>query len=176
MCADSAAYYVTFTVVQWLPLFVREEPCRIITDSLNFCISNKGLLVGAFVVMPTHVHAIIADAEADPDRLRSTVDEFRKFTGRRLADLCDTHYPQAFKAAIREEATADRSRRVWQPSKHAEATRSEEFLTAKVNYVHNNPVRAGLVRQPEHWRFSSAGYYASEDMEDCNVTITSLWW
>ncbi len=54
---DNSVYYVTFTVIDWLPLFVREETCRIVADSLNFCVRNKGLLVGAYVVMPTSLCA-----------------------------------------------------------------------------------------------------------------------
>ena len=56
---DDAVYYVTFSVVQWLPVFVSEAACRIITDSLKFCHQQKGLRTSAFVIMPTHLHAIV---------------------------------------------------------------------------------------------------------------------
>lgn len=171
---DNSVYYVTFTVMDWLPLFVREETCRIVADSLNFCVRNKGLLVGAYVVMPTHMHAVVADKDADVRRLARTIDDFRKFTGRSLADWCDSRGPEAFRRAIREAATADRNRRVRQPSKHPEAICSEQFLVTKVAYLHNNPVRAGLVRSPEHWRYSSAGYYAG--VPECDVEVGAFWW
>ena len=163
--SDGAVYYVTFTLVQWLPLFVREEPCKIITDSLGHCIRNNRLLVGAYVIMPTHLHAVLADHDTNYERLSETIDAFRKFTGRALADYCDRSGPPAFKLAIRDEATADRNRRVWQPSKHPEIVYSDHFLTTKVTYLHNNPVRAGLVESADHWRFSSAAHYASDGRE-----------
>jgi putative transposase len=40
-------YYVIFTVVEWLPDFIDEHACKIITDSLNFCIKNKSLRINA---------------------------------------------------------------------------------------------------------------------------------
>jgi len=169
-------YYVTFSVTQWLPIFVRQQPCMIVVDSLNHCIREKGLLVGAYVLMPTHLHAVIGDRDEDVSRLAGTVNDLRKFTGRELANWCDQHGPEAFRRATREDAGEDRDRRIWQPSKHPEAVRSEEFLNTKIGYMHQNPVRAGLVRQPEHWRFSSAGWYASGGEEEADVSITWLAW
>lgn len=56
---EAAVYFVTFSGVKWLPVFVSETACRIVTDSLTFCHRNKGLRTNAFVIMPTHIHAII---------------------------------------------------------------------------------------------------------------------
>jgi len=174
--SDGSVYYLTFTIIEWLPLLIHEEPCKIVTDSLNYCIRNKGLLVHAYVVMPTHTHAVLADRDMDANRLQHTVTDFRKFTGRALADWCDTQSTDVFRRALREGACADRDRRLWQPSKHPELIRSHTFLDTKVNYLHYNPVRAGLVRAPEHWRFSSARYYTSGGTEECDVELTCLEW
>jgi len=57
--SDGSVYFVTLTVVDWLPVFISQESCRIITDSLNFCHEHKGLRVNAYVIMPTHLHAIL---------------------------------------------------------------------------------------------------------------------
>lgn len=66
--ADVGLYYVTFTVVEWLPIFIEETACKIATDSLNFCIQKKYLGVNAYVIMPTHLHAILFDVEFNPER------------------------------------------------------------------------------------------------------------
>ncbi len=66
-------YYVTFTVVEWLPVFLEENACKIITDSLNFCIKNKCLRVNAYVIMPTHLHATVFDVEFNGERLKHTL-------------------------------------------------------------------------------------------------------
>ncbi len=40
---DAHVYFVTNSVVEWLPVFISEAACRIVTDSLNFCYENKEL-------------------------------------------------------------------------------------------------------------------------------------
>lgn len=85
--ADGALYCMTFSVVDWLPVFVSEAACRIVTESLNYCHKQKSLRINAFVVMPTHLHAIVFDSEYDAARLERTLTDFRKFTGRSLCDF-----------------------------------------------------------------------------------------
>jgi putative transposase len=74
--ADVGLYYVTFTIVEWLPVFIDEAACRIVTDSLNFCIRKKCLGVNAYVIMPTHFHAIVFDIEFNSERLKHSVPSF----------------------------------------------------------------------------------------------------
>lgn len=48
---DHALYFL-ISVIDWLPPFVSEQSCLIITDSLNFCHREKHLHINAFVIMP----------------------------------------------------------------------------------------------------------------------------
>ena len=80
--SDGAVFFTTFAVVQWLPVFVSEDACKIVVDSLNFCHRSKGLRTNAYVIMPTHMHAIFFDAAFDAKRLEKTLVDLRKFTGR----------------------------------------------------------------------------------------------
>jgi hypothetical protein len=49
--------------------------------------------------------------------------------------------------------------KVWTSNNHPEEIYSREFLLSKLNYIHLNPVRAGLVAEPEHYLYSSASNY-----------------
>jgi hypothetical protein len=69
----------------------------------------------------------------------------------------------------------DRERRFWQPTKHPEGIFSEKFYVQKVNYIHLNPVRKGLVRFPENWRFSSAAYWL-KGIADSDVKLSEILW
>ena len=51
----------------------------------------------------------------------------------------------------------------WQEGNHAIELHSEKFVWDKINYIHNNPVEAGFVKQPQEWIYSSATNY--QDME-----------
>ena len=173
---DAAVYYLTYSVVDWLPVFISEKTCGIVADSLSFCHRNKHLRVNAFVIMPTHMHLIAFDADFDSVRLSQTLTDFRKFTGRQLSDCCGTHLPASFASILRAHATADRERRFWQPSRHPEALTTEGFWQLKLDYRHDNPRRKGLVRFPQQWRFSSAAWYASEGKELADVPLTPICW
>jgi REP element-mobilizing transposase RayT len=174
--SDAAVYFVTFSIVDWLPVFISESACRIITDSLNFCHENKSLCVNAFVIMPTHMHAIVFDRGFDSQRLQNAITDFRKFTGRSLCDFCDAHMPRCFRESIRAASREDRERRFWQPSRHPEAIVSESFWRQKVDYLHENPCRKGLVLRAADWRFSSAAYYISEGRAACDAKISPIDW
>ena len=171
---EHGAYFMTFTVVEWLPVFVSEEPCQIIVDSLNFCHREMFLRTNAYVIMPTHVHFIGFDADLDSQRLARAITALRKFTGRRLCDYCTAHLP-VFDHILRSAAGRDRERQFWQPTRHPEAVYSQQFWREKVDYLHANPCRKGLVRQPEHWRFSSAAYWSGKVAES-DVILTQLEW
>jgi hypothetical protein len=53
----------------------------------------QGLRIKTFVIMPTHLHLILFDADFDNDRLRNTVRDMRQFTGWQLADYSEKHLP-----------------------------------------------------------------------------------
>ena len=170
---EHALYFVTFSIVEWLPVFVAEEPCRIVTDSLNFCHQRKHLRVNAYVIMPTHLHAILFDGDFDTGRLRRTLTDLRKFTGRQLTDYCASHTP-AFIRTLQAAAGKDRQHRFWQGGIHPEAIFSEAFWRQKVDYIHDNPRRKGLVVEAHHWRFSSAAYWLEGGESD--VMLTPVEW
>jgi putative transposase len=173
---EAAVYFITYSVVEWLPVFITEATCRIVTESLTFCHQQKHLRINAFVIMPTHLHMIVFDADFEHERLIRTLADFRKFTGRQLSDFCCNHFPRCFAETLRDEATADRERRFWQPSRHPEAIQTDSLWQQKLDYLHDNPRRKGLVRSPHDWRWSSAGWYLSEGREIAEVPLSPIMW
>ena len=173
---DAHVYFVTYSIVDWLPVFISEAACKIVTDSLKFCHQKKNLRINAFVIMPTHMHAIVFDADFNNEQLQQSLTDFRKFTGRSLSDFCAGHMPKCFHETLRASSTADRERRFWQPSRHPEGLQMEKFWRQKLDYLHENPVRKGLVTRAAYWRYSSAAYYISDGVEPCDVTISAIDW
>jgi len=171
---DHALYFVTFPIVEWLPIFVTEEPCRIVVDSLNFCYENKHLAINAYVIMPTHLHAILFDKDFDSNRLRRTLADLRKYTGQQLTNYCLSRTPACFAATLRKAAGKDRQHRLWQGGIHPEAIYTQRFWRQKLDYLHDNPRRSGLVREASHWRFSSAAYWL--EGEESDVILTLVEW
>ncbi len=54
-------YYITFIILDWLPVFVNPEPTQILVESMRFCIKEKGMRIHAYVIMPNHIHMIVFD-------------------------------------------------------------------------------------------------------------------
>ena len=173
---DGAVYFVTFSVVEWLPVFVSEKAFKIVTDSLNFCHHKKGLRINAYVIMPTHFHAILFHKSFDAKQLEKVVTDFRKFTGRQLCDFCQTGMPGCFSETLRKAAGDDRERRFWQPSRHPVQIETESFWQIKFDYLHQNPCRKGLVVRASDYRFSPANYWLSEGQSENDVILSQLYW
>jgi putative transposase len=173
---EGVVYFVTMSVIDWLPVFISDKPCRILTDSLNYCNEHKRLRTNAYVIMPTHFHAIVFLDRFDPDALKAALIDFRKFTGRQLCEYSTRHLPPCFGEVLVESAGADRERRFWQPTLHPERIETEAFYNQKQRYLHDNPCRKGLVMRPEYWRFSSASSFLSDSPVANDVRLTPLEW
>ena len=72
-------YFLTITIVDWLPVFIGVAPCEIVLESLLFCRKQKGLRLYAYVLMENHLHLV---AEA-PD-LTGCVQSFKRHIARSL--------------------------------------------------------------------------------------------
>jgi REP element-mobilizing transposase RayT len=166
----------TFTVVYWLPVFVSEAPCLILTESLNFCHQHKFLRVNAFVIMPTHAHLVVFDADYDNQRLQNSISAIRQYTGRQLAGYCEQKMPKVYGQLVNNPRRSDRERQFWQASRHPVAIWTEGFWRTKVNYLHDNPRRKGLVHEATAWRFSSAAYWLQEPSGASDVILTGVQW
>lgn len=86
-----------------------------------------------------------------------------KFTAQQIkADLA-THHPQAspyFKVKAK-----DREYQIWERNPLSIELYSEKVIIQKLNYLHQNPARVGLVKYPEEYRYSSAMFYETGSSE-----------
>jgi REP element-mobilizing transposase RayT len=148
------AHFVTATLVAWLPVFTSAARCDILVNSLEYCRQHKGLQIHAWVILDSHFHAILAA----PDLTRVMAD-LKRHTARRLLEQLAAEQNDwllgQFKY-FRARHKTESQRQVWQEGSHPQALSSDEMLLQKLEYLHNNPVKRGLVAAPEHWRYSSA--------------------
>lgn len=155
------AYFITCTLVEWLPLFTQDSYRSIIIDSLAHLRQHKNTQLNAFVVMPTHLHAILWPDEAKD--ISSILRDFKRHTSRAISRLAeqqnDSDYLDTFLRAREQNPASESIYQVWQEGSHPEAIFSFEFAQQKLNYIHNNPVKAGLIGRAEDWAYSSASVY-----------------
>jgi REP element-mobilizing transposase RayT len=162
---QDALHYVTFQIVRWVDLFTRKVYRDIVIDSLKYCQLNKGLEIYAFVVMSNHVHILL---RSDIGKLSDTIREFKSFTAKQILLAIDTESESRrdwmlnlFEFAAKQHKRNEKYQ-IWTHENHAELIHSDKFIIQKINYIHNNPVRAGIVENPEDYLYSSATDFAGK--------------
>lgn len=55
---QNGMYFLTFTVIDWVDVFSRKDYKIELSDSMNYCVNNKGLIVYGWVIMSNHMHVI----------------------------------------------------------------------------------------------------------------------
>ena len=93
-----------------------------------------------------------------------------------MSDYCDQHMPRAFSETLRHTGRSDRERQFWQQSRHPEAISKREFWQTKIDYLHDNPRRKGLILDPLSWRFSSAAFWLQEPRGQSDVILSAVEW
>ena len=149
-------YFVTFSAIKWINIFNLEKPKLIFLESLRFLQKNQNLGVYAYVIMPSHVHMIVANKNFDNEKLHKSLTALRKFTGAKIIKFIETEATQYLKP-LSGHRLGDRKHIFWQEGWHSEAIYNDKFYFQKMDYIHNNPVKAQLVDSPEDWPYSSAG-------------------
>jgi putative transposase len=149
-----AAHFVTSTVVGWLPVFTTAPRCDVLIESLRYCRDQKGLTIYGWIILDNHLHAIVAA----PDLARVMMD-FKRHTARRLMELlaeerCDWLLNQFSHQRAKHKVESEHQ--FWQEGFHPQVIGDDLMMGQKLDYLHNNPVKRGLVATPKHWRYSSA--------------------
>lgn len=157
-------YFVSFATVNWIDVFVRPVYNDIVVDSLNYCISNLGMELYCWCIMPSHIHLIFRAADRNPEVL---LGRFKEHTAKQLIKAIDENIQESrrewmlwmFKRAGAKSSNV-KHYQFWQHHNKPIELWSAEVIAQKADYIHNNPVEAGFVSEPWHWKYSSAIDYA----------------
>jgi putative transposase len=119
----------------------------------------------AYVIMSNHIH-YIASAGKSNIFLSDILRDFKKFTSSRVKNIINDDWESRRKwmnsifTLAGTTNPANKDFQLWQNDNHPIELFSSELMSQKLDYIHNNPVRAGLVSNPEDWIYSSASNYA----------------
>ena len=160
-----ASYFLTFQVIAWVDIFTRECYRKIVVDCFNFCVEHKKLDVHAWVIMSNHVHCILSSRNGT---LSDTIRDLKRYTARRILEAIQQGQESRkewmlyqFKRAGWMNAR-NKTYQFWTHENHA--VEIDPFLAdmgdSKLIYIHENPVRAGFVFNPEDYLYSSSRDYA----------------
>ncbi len=166
-------YFITMTIVQWVDLFTRDRYMHIAEDSLNYCIKEKGLIVFAYVIMPSHIHMIVGTS-GQP--INNIIRDFKKYTSKAFIEAIQDSGESRAEWLLNtfsfhaQKSKRHKSFKVWKDGFHPKIMDRVEKLEATFNYIHYNPVAAGYVKNEQDWIHSSASAYLEND--NCSVQIT----
>ena len=152
-----AAYFVTSTIVEWVPIFNSAAYFDILISSLRFSQQKKDMKIYAFVVLDNHFHAVVRHPQ-----LSKVMQSIKSYTAGELVDQLK-HDKKSWALNIFQNYKLDHKKesryQIWQEGFHPQMITDDDILTQKIDYIHWNPVKRGLVEQPEFWRYSSASSF-----------------
>ena len=161
-------YFVTATIVDWVDVFTRNEYREILMDCFRFCQQNQGLKVYAWVLMTNHFHLICSTT--DEKGIGMVLRNIKSFTAMKLIDAIIKNPKESRKEwmldiFVKNGLASKNNHRFqfWQVGNHPILLDNDTTRFAqRLQYLHENPVRAGYVTIPEEWRYSSATDYYTE--------------
>lgn len=147
--------FYTATIHKWKQLLSDDKHKEIIIDSLRFKVTEKRIELNAFVIMSNHIHLIWQPLFGfTPTDIQSS---FMKYTGQQLKRSLATNnkdFLNEFKVD-----KYDREYQIWKRESLSIELFTQDVFIQKLEYIHNNPVKAGLCSYPEKYKYSSARFY-----------------
>ena len=150
-------HFFTATNLEWKNLLQPDKYKDLIIGSLRFLVANERIKIYAFVIMSNHIH-LIWQMGADSNS-QAVQRDFLKYTAQKIkADLMK-HNP-AFLEFFKVDAT-DRKYQFWERNPLSIELRTHSVFLQKLEYIHQNPVQAGLCKLSKNYKYSSAHFYHS---------------
>ena len=153
--------FFTATCLLWQPLLEPDNRKRILTDSLKFMVDGGRIWVYGFVIMPNHIHLMWRRQDAWLNR--NTEQIFLKFTAQQIKFKIIGTGEQELQNY--KSTQADRLYQFWERRPFKANMYNGKTAAQKLNYMHYNPVKAGLCINPEDYRFSSYRFYELNEDE-----------
>jgi putative transposase len=149
--------FFTATILNWSHLLKPDKYKDIIIESLKFLVSDKRVVLSAFVIMPNHIHLVWRiNKELKYENVQR---DFLKYTAQEiLRDLKKYHNSRLKRFYV---GAKDREYQIWERNALSINIFSEKVAVEKINYIHNNPIqeRWELCELPEQYKYSSARFY-----------------
>jgi putative transposase len=153
-------FFITIPVIGWIDVFTRNEYCDIFIASLEFCRKNKGLKVYAYCIMSSHIHLIVSN---DESRLPDIIRDLKSYTAKEIITAIKSSLIESRKDWLlylfkffANNTSQNSEYQFWQKTSYPVELIKVGVFDQKVNYIHQNPVKALLVNDESAYVYSSA--------------------
>ena len=143
---DNSLYFITSTIVEWIPVFTSVKYFEILIDSMKHCQKNKNLKIYAYVILDNHFHMIVAS-----EKLTRTIQSLKRYSAQELIktfESGDIKWLLNQLAFYKKRHKIYSAHQIWQEGFHPELIMNDKMLIHKINYIHQNPVKKGYVDKP----------------------------
>ena len=163
-------YFVTTTVNCFEKVFsLNDKYYDILIDSLKYQIDEHKANLFAYVLMPNHIHLILHLPEGES--LSDFMRDYKRYTS--IAIRNELHKDGNIVLINKLiNASGHGGFKLWMDRFDDLVLFSDKVFQTKVDYIHNNPVKSGLVKNITNWKYSSARNYY---LGDNNIIKVGLW-
>jgi putative transposase len=160
---ENGLYFLTCATVEWIDVFTKPRYKNIFTDSVNYCIENKGLTVFGWVLMTNHFHMIAKAQEGY--KLSGILRDMKKHITKQILSMLKEESDSRKEWILKEMRAAgernskEQKYQLWRNDNHPIQLLKSKTIEQKLNYIHANPVKEGIVSKPEDYIYCSAQDY-----------------
>ena len=147
---EKHVHFITFSCYKRREYLQHDRAKRVVIGLLGSRLSRQSGLCLGFVIMPDHVHALLWFPEIR--QLSPFMNKWKDLSSHQLKEMYRTHFSNYW-------SEVDDSDPIWQPRYYGFNIWSRRKVEEKLDYMHMNPVRAGLVERAVEWPWSSARWY-----------------
>jgi len=172
---DTPSLFITVVAKDRLPVFRTEAVKAITCQAIDHARHSCEFLVLGYVLMPDHLHLLTDNSRAPSEILRHV----KGTTAHNVLEyLKQQGYQESLRKLRHEEWKRRHRHSLWEHESNVFSVFSESVLMQKVNYIHQNPVREGLVERARDYRWSSARAWAkcTIDQEPLAVDLDCIEW
>ena len=165
---NSPAYYLTCVTKDRLPAFRHDAMKSVACSALNEARTSVKFLLLAYVIMPDHLHVI-----SDGEKKAAVILRFiNGLVSRRIIDFLKKEGHSSSLEKLRHGSyRRGHEYSLWDHHPNVRLLTSESMFMQRVHYTHQNPVRLGLVKRAEEYRYSSARIWNKTPLEDEPLTV-----
>jgi putative transposase len=166
------AHELTFSCFRRLPLLSKDRSRHWFIEAMESARRRRELALWAYVIMPEHVHVLVWPREAVYE-VRLIRTALKVPVQRKALAFLRRQAPHFLNHLRDQQPNGKVHYRFWQRGGGYDRNITDPAtLLTMIDYIHNNPVRRGLVSQTTDWLWSSARFYAG--MDDVALSMDPL--
>ncbi len=181
-------YFISATCARWLDLFEVADGYGVVYEWFDY-LKSKGHYIVGYVIMPNHLHALIAFRNTKGQSINKLIGNGKRFMAYELVEKLKERNKNEILEELatfvnKTERKRGKLHEVFEPSFDWKECTSNEFIEQKLDYIHDNPCQGkwNLAAEPALYKHSSAKFYLTgeqgvypvtdyRDLEDIDLTI-----